>query len=122
MVNGFPTATATARGDQWAFRLYAIRFGSEVYRFTFAAKNPSPETNRSFGECVNTFRRLSLAEIQLVKPLRLRVVKVKANDSVESLASRMALIDRQIDRFRVLNGLDANDRPKAGDLVKIIAE
>jgi predicted Zn-dependent protease len=122
MVNGFPAATASARGDQWAFRLYAVRFGSEVYRFIFAAKDRPPETDRSFRECVNTFRRLSLAEIQLVKPLRLHVVKVKGNDSVESLASRMALVDRQIDRFRVLNGLDANDRPKAGDLVKIIAE
>ena len=46
MVNGFPTATATARSDQWAFRLYAIRFGSEVYRFIFAAKNRSGETDR----------------------------------------------------------------------------
>ena len=37
-INGFPGATATAKGDQWAFRLYAIRFGSDVYRFIFAAK------------------------------------------------------------------------------------
>ena len=37
-LNGFPAATATAKGDQWAFRLYVVRFGSEVYRFIFAAK------------------------------------------------------------------------------------
>ena len=39
-INGFPAATATAKGDQWTFRLYAVRFGSDVYRFIFAAKQP----------------------------------------------------------------------------------
>ena len=38
-VNGFPAATATANGDEWSFRLFAVRFGSDVYRFIFAAKN-----------------------------------------------------------------------------------
>ena len=38
-VNGFPAATATAAGEQWSFRLFAVRFGSDVYRFIFAAKN-----------------------------------------------------------------------------------
>ena len=38
-VNGFPAATATAKGDEWSFRLFAVRFGSDVYRFIFAAKN-----------------------------------------------------------------------------------
>ncbi len=121
-INGFPAATATAKGDQWAFRLYAIRFGSEVYRFIFAAKNRSTDTDRAFREAVHTFRRLTLAEIQSAKPLRLKVIKAGANDSVETIASRMALIDRQVDRFRVLNGLDAADRVKPGDLVKIIVE
>jgi predicted Zn-dependent protease len=121
-LNGFPAATATAKGDQWAFRLYVIRFGSEVYRFIFAAKSRTAETDRSFREAVQTFRRLSLREIQSAKPLRLKVVKVQPGDTLESLASRMALIDRQVDRFRVLNGLESGERPKPGDLVKIIVE
>jgi len=121
-INGFPAATATARGDQWAFRLYAIRFGSEAYRFIFAAKNRTAESDRAFRDTVQSFRRLSLAEIQSAKPLRLKVITVGHDDTVESLAARMALIDRQIERFRVLNGLEGNDRPKAGDLVKIIVE
>jgi predicted Zn-dependent protease len=122
MVNGFPAATATARSDQWAFRLYAIRFGSEVYRFIFAAKTRNGETDRGFRDCVNTFRRLTLAEIQSVKPLRLRIVKVGPSDSVESLASRLVLIDHQVERFRALNGLESNERPRPGDFVKIIIE
>jgi predicted Zn-dependent protease len=121
-INGFPAATATAKGEQWTFRLYAIRFGSEVYRFIFAAKTRTAETERTFREAVGTFRRLTLAEIQSAKPLRLKIVKVQPGDTVEHLASRMALIDRQLDRFRVLNGLDAGDRVQPGDLVKIIVE
>ena len=121
-INGFPAATATAKGDQWTFRLYAIRFGSEVYRFIFAAKTRTAESERNFHEAVGTFRRLTLAEIQSAKPLRLKIVKVQPGDTAEHLASRMALIDRQLDRFRVLNGLDANTQVQAGDLVKIIVE
>jgi predicted Zn-dependent protease len=49
-------------------------------------------------------------------------VKVQPSDTVESLASRMALIDRQVERFRVLNSLEPGERPKSGDLVKIIVE
>jgi predicted Zn-dependent protease len=123
-VNGFPaaTGTATATGNQWAFRLYAIRFGSDVYRFIFAAKNRTVETERAFRETVHTFRRLSPAETQSAKPLRLAVVKVAPGEGVASLAARMAPVDRPLDRFRVLNGLEANQRPKPGDLVKIIVE
>jgi predicted Zn-dependent protease len=121
-LNGFPAATATARGDQWAFRLYAVRFGSEIYRFIFAAKNRTAETDHAFREAVTTFRRLTLAEIQSAKPLRLKIVKVQPGDTLESLASRMALIDRQVDRFRVLNAIEGNERPKPGDLVKIVVE
>src|SRR5436190_8542970 len=32
-INGFPAASATAHGDQWHFKVYALRFGSDVYRF-----------------------------------------------------------------------------------------
>ncbi len=49
-INGFPAATATATGEAWSFRLFAVRFGSDVYRFIYAAKNMTPEIDRSFRE------------------------------------------------------------------------
>jgi predicted Zn-dependent protease len=121
-VNGFPGATAAAKGDQWDFRLYAIRFGSDVYRFVFAAKHRTPETDHLFRESVGTFRRMSLAEIEDAKPLRVQVVTVGPTDTVEKLASRMAVADRQVERFRVLNGLEPGERLKAGSEVKIVVE
>jgi predicted Zn-dependent protease len=121
-VNGFPGATAAAKGDQWDFRLYAIRFGSDVYRFIFAAKHRTPETDRIFRESIGTFRRMSLAEIEDAKPLRLQIVTVGPGDTVEKLAGRMAVADRQVERFRVLNGLGPGEKLKSGSEVKIVVE
>lgn len=121
-VNGFKAATASAKGEPWSFRLYAIRFGSETYRFIFAAKEASPELDKSFRDTVNTFRRMTLAEIRSARPLRLKIVTVGPNDTVEKLAARMPAHERQVERFRVLNGLDARDKVKPGDLVKIVVE
>src|SRR5665213_2261659 len=61
-VNGFPVATATAKGDEWSFRLFAVRFGSDVYRFIFAGKNKSEADARSFRESIATLRSMSLEE------------------------------------------------------------
>jgi predicted Zn-dependent protease len=122
IINGFPGATAAAKGDQWDFRLYAVRFGSDVYRFIFAAKHRTPETDRIFRESIGTFRRMTLAEIEQAKPLHLMVVKVAPGDTVEKLASRMAGTDRAVERFRVLNGLNPGDKLKPGSEVKIVVE
>ena len=121
-INGFPSATATASGDQWQFRIYALRFGSDVYRFIFAAKKKTPESDRSFRETVNSFRRLTLAEIQAARPLRIKIVTVQPGDTIESLASRMQGVDRPVDRFRVLNGFDSRSTVKPRDRVKIVVD
>jgi len=122
-INGFPAATATARGEQWSFRLYVVRYGSEVYRFIYAAKNFSPEVDASFRASIESFRRLSAAEIKAARPLRIKVVTVKPGETVESIAARhMAHADRPVERFRILNGLAQAARLKPGDQVKILVE
>jgi predicted Zn-dependent protease len=122
IINGLPAATATAKGDQWVFRLYAVRFGSDVYRFIFASKRTTAEIDRGFRESVGTFRRMTLAESQAAKPLHLKVVTVEPGETVERLASHMAVQDRAVERFRILNGLGPNERVQAGDRIKIVAE
>jgi predicted Zn-dependent protease len=118
-VNGFPAATSTAKGEQWSFRLFAVRFGSDVYRFIFAAKSMTPQTDRSFREAIMTFRRMSLKESQQVKPLHMKAVTVRKTDTVASLAHRMA-IDHGLERFRLLNGLGPHDGVKPGEVVKLV--
>jgi predicted Zn-dependent protease len=121
-INGFPAATAIAKGDQWAFRLYALRFGSDVYRFIFAAKKMTADVDRGFRESVSSFRRVSLAESNAAKPMRLHIVTVAPGDTVEKLARRMANVDQPVARFRVLNGLGPTEHVKPGDQVKIVTE
>jgi predicted Zn-dependent protease len=122
VINGLPAATATAKGDQWVFRLYAVRFGTDVYRFIFASKRMTAEVDHAFRESVVTFRRMTLAESQAAKPLHIKIVTVAPGETAERLAGRMAIADRAVERFRVLNGLGANDRLSAGDQVKIVVE
>jgi predicted Zn-dependent protease len=121
-INGFPAASAIAHGDQWQFKVYALRFGSDVYRFIFAARQKTTESDRNARETVNSFRRLTLEEIQAARPLRIKVITVQPGDTVESLSHRMAGVDRPAERFRVLNGLDAHAQVKVRDLVKIVVD
>ncbi len=121
-INGFPAASATARGDQWQFKIYALRFGSDVYRFIFASRQKTTESERNARETVNSFRRLTLEEIQAARPLRIKVITVQPGDTVESLSHRMDDVDHPMERFRVLNGLDAHAQVKVRDRVKIVVD
>ena len=121
-INGFPAASAVARGEQWHFKVYALRFGSDVYRFIFAARQKTTESERNARETVHSFRRLTLEEIQAARPLRIKVITVQPGDTVESLSHRMAGVDRPAERFRILNGLDVRAQVKVRDLVKIVVD
>jgi predicted Zn-dependent protease len=121
-INGFPGASATARGDQWQFKIYALRFGTDVYRFIFAARQKTTESERNARETVNSFRRLTLGEIQAARPLRIKVITVQPGDTVESLSHRMAGVDHPMERFRVLNGLGSHAEVKVRDRVKIVVD
>ena len=99
-----------------------MRFGSEVYRFVFAAKHRTEAVDRTFRDSIQSFRRMTLAESNSVKPLRIKVLTVRPGDTVERLARRMALGDRPAERFRVLNGMGPGEKIKSGDVVKIVVE
>jgi predicted Zn-dependent protease len=121
-INGFPAASAIAKGDQWQFKVYALRFGSDVYRFIFASRQKTQESERNARETVNSFRRLSLDEVQAARPLRIKVITVQPGDTVESLSHRMAGVDHPMERFRILNGLDAHAQVKVRDKVKVVVD
>jgi predicted Zn-dependent protease len=121
-INGFPAASVVATGDQWQFKVFALRFGSDVYRFIFATKQKTTESERNARETVNSFRRLTLDEIQSARPLRVKVINVQPGDTVESLSHRMAGVDRPAERFRIINGLEAHAQVKARDRVKFVVD
>jgi predicted Zn-dependent protease len=116
-----PAVTAAARNDNWAFRLYVVRLDGDVYRFIFAAKHGIETADHAFRESMATFRRISPTEAG-TKPHRLKIVRVAPGQTIESLARRMAVPDRKVEQFRVLNGLSPTDSIKPGDRVKIVIE
>jgi predicted Zn-dependent protease len=121
-INGFEAATATARGEQWSFRLFAIRYGSEVYRIAFAARELTPQLEALFREAASTFRRVPPEEAQAIRPLKIRLHRVAAGDTAERLAARSAFGDRHLERFLVLNGMQRGTKLTPGDYVKIVTE
>ena len=62
MINGFPVASASANGDQSQFKVFAPRYGSDVYRFIFAAKQRNTESERNARDTDISFRRRALDE------------------------------------------------------------
>src|ERR1700754_2718207 len=100
----------------------AINGNSRSMRFIFAAKQKTTESERNARETVNSFRRLTLDEIQSARPLRIKVINVQPGDTVESLSHRMAGVDRAAERFRIINGLEAHAQIKARDRVKIVVD
>ncbi|MFN4284227.1 MAG: M48 family metalloprotease [Alphaproteobacteria bacterium] len=127
-INGMEAATVQFRGNSSAgardIRLIAIRFdASQVARFIFMT---APQQTAGLNEALRTttysFKKLTAQEAAAIQPQRVQVVRVRAGDTVDSLAARMAFNERKTERFRVLNGLAANEGVRAGQLVKIVVE
>jgi predicted Zn-dependent protease len=126
-VNGMDAATATTRVStrqgRMDARLVAIRAPESIYRFLFLTPPElSEKLAPAFKETGYSFRRLSADEIAAIRPLRVRVVTVAANDGVDALAAAMPYGSYNDAMFRVLNGLNAGSTPAPGQLVKTVRE
>ena len=73
-----------------------------------------------FESMVGSVRRLSNQEAAAIRPRLLQVHTVRAGETVQSLAGRMAYTTFQQERFMALNGLSANTALRAGDRVKLV--
>jgi predicted Zn-dependent protease len=111
-VNGIPAAYGMARVRTGSGEVDVVVFAYEfardqAYHFvTISQAGGASAFNSMFG----SLRRLGAGEADSVRARKLQVVTVKAGDTVQSLASRMAYGDAQLDRFLVLNGLAADAR------------
>lgn len=122
-INGLQAVSAETMHKGAGHELVAVRIAPRaVYRFLFITRPVvTARYEKKFEAMVASFRRMTEAEFGDLSPLRVRVVDVKQGDTVERLAERMAVPDRQVERFRVLNGLDIDAELVPGQRVKIIA-
>lgn len=121
-VNGLPAAYGTARvnnGQQQVdVTVFAYEFSSDT-AYHFAAITPAGQAG-VFNSLYQSMRRISASEAGSVVPRRIDVVTAGRGDTVRTLAGRMAYSDGQEARFRVLNGLSANEQLVPGREYKIV--
>ena len=121
-VNGIRSAYGMARvtsgQSQVDVVVYAYEFSANQ-AFHFAAITPAGRAS-VFNQMFQSMRRISASEASAITPRRIDVVTVQRGDTVQSLARRMAFTNAQEARFRVLNGLGANDTLTPGQKVKIV--
>ena len=121
-VNGLPAAYGSARvnsgNGQVDVTVFAYQFANDR-AYHFLAITPAGGTS-SFNEMFGSMRRIDAQAAANVIPRVIDVVTVGSGDTINSLASRMAYSDNQVERFRVLNGLTSNEGISAGQKVKIV--
>ena len=121
-VNGLPAAYGTARvnnGQQQVdVTVFAYEFSNDT-AYHFAAITPAGQAG-TFNSLYQSMRRISASEAGDVTPRRIDVVTAGRGDTVRTLANRMAYTNGQEARFRVLNGLSANEQLVPGNQYKIV--
>ncbi len=120
-INGLPAALALSRGRDWSFRLSAIRIGATTYRLIVAVKSGMGDVEGPFRRALGTVRQISPEEAQSLRPLRVQVVAAGPGDTADSLAARMA-VERPLERFLLLNGLDRGAPVRPGERYKLVVE
>ncbi len=127
-INGLEGATGKTRlrADKGVLdvRLLAIRADpKQIYRFLFLTpSNLTPTLERDLRRTTYSFRQLDEPEVMLLRPQRIDIIKVGSRDTVARLSGRMPFEDFKLERFRVLNGLAADERLAAGRRLKIVVD
>ena len=122
-INGMPAAITTARintnSGQIDASVAAYQWDAQrIYYFVMLT--PGGYGVQPFATMINSLRRISPAEAAAIRPRIIHVETVRAGDTVQSLASRMAYRDFKLDRFLSLNGLAANSRLVPGQRLKMV--
>jgi len=120
-VNGLPVVTALSNGKEWTFRLSAIRIGNTTYRLIMASRTGGAELENMFQRTLASVRQVQPDEARRIRPLKLKIVTAQRGDTAQSMAAQMP-IDRPLDRFLLLNGLERSGPLRAGERYKIVVE
>jgi predicted Zn-dependent protease len=119
-IDGLEAATATAQGDQWSFRLGAVRLNGRLYRLIYAAHDLSPAVDSRFMASLDSFRLINAQDSALAAPEKIKIVEAMGGDTAETLAARMGFLPRWLDQFSILNGLERDAALVPGQRYKVV--
>ncbi|XDY96599.1 M48 family metalloprotease [Pseudomonas benzenivorans] len=103
-------------------RVAVLLHGGRAYLFVAAVRGEASLQSRDsqFLEVIGSFRPLAAAERKLAEPLRLRVVRARAGQSLAALAKQSRLPGDAEASLRLLNNLYPVGEPRPGDRLKIV--
>ncbi|MDF2494421.1 M48 family metalloprotease [Sphingomonas sp.] len=116
----YSTVRASANGQAVDATVLAYRFPSATYFWTIVT--PAGRGIGPFTPLIESVAPITAQEAARVRGKKLRIMTVKAGDTIDSLSRQMAYTDAQRDRFVTLNGLDDDATLRPGMLVKVVTE
>jgi predicted Zn-dependent protease len=97
--------------------------GQQFYRFVFAnTKGLTRRDVADFETSAKSFQRLGKGEASAIKPLRVKIHTVRSGDTQESVARLMEVDQLPLETFRVLNGLEPDQKLEPGQAMKVIVK
>ncbi len=123
-VNGLAGYTATIAQSDRFLRLIVIAMPDHrLYRFLIVTpQQPTGQLSEDLKRMTYSFRALNATERAALKPLRLRLSRVRPGEGLDSLVDRMAPIPDARARFLLLNGLDEEAVLTAGEQVRLVGD
>jgi predicted Zn-dependent protease len=121
-IGGLEAATATAKGDQWSFRLGAVRLNGRLYRLIFAARSLSPSVDERFRASIESFHLINARDSALAAAQAVRVATAGGGETADAMASRMAFRPQPLDEFLILNGLERGGPLASGRRYKVVSQ
>ncbi len=118
--NGVEMASGSAKTDDWVFRVTALRFEGEVYRFIFASRNQTEAFSSAALQTIKSFRASNGNDLGKIREVKVDLVRARAGDNADALAARMRMLPDGETLFFLINNLFAGDDVQAGQFYKIV--
>ena len=100
--------------------VFAYRPDNGDLAYNFVTITRAGQGAGAFVPLVESMRRLSSSESTGLKPLKIKLMRVKAGETPDTFARMMAFPDNPLERFLILNGLERGATLRPGDRVKVV--
>lgn len=122
-LGSYEAHTALLTSKSLTYRVAVVFKDKKIFRFSGSGLNSDKgieDYDGNFLSIINSFRGLKDSDKKLTQPLRIKIYKVKPNDTYVSLAKKSPIPYDPEKKLRLLNGDYPMGQLKAGNLIKLI--
>jgi predicted Zn-dependent protease len=125
-INGIEAFLGTYQGTieqlgRVTVRAAHLSHGGRVYMFAgLAPVQIFPNAERELTESVRSFRPLTAAQAEDIRPNRIRIYTARQGDTWEAIAERQGDGIIEPATLAIMNGASVSDQPRAGQRLKIV--